>query len=146
MPTVEVTCPEGVFEGELLHVEYEGASFAVHVPQGVHSGATFAVELETLPLEPEPEYELKPAEPKAEELGTAGPSAEALESELDPPTVSQPAAVPGASAGLSVLMAAVAQRRLSPAKAQALIIVRADPDQIASESRAAHRVQRKRSV
>ena len=62
MPTVEVTCPEGVSEGEVLHVEYEGASFAVHVPPGVQCGYTFAVELETAATqpEPEPEYECPP--------------------------------------------------------------------------------------
>ena len=143
MPTVEVTCPEGVSEGELLDVEYEGAMFAVHVPPGVQSGAMFAVELDIAAMQPEPvpDYELEPAEPGAEALETVRPEAEALESELEPPTVSKPAAVPGAAAGLSVLMAAVAQRRLSPANAQARII---DSVQIAPRSPIAYRVRRKR--
>ena len=74
MPTVEVTCPEGVSEGEVLHVEYEGASFAVHVPPGVQCGFTFAVELETAATqqpEPEPEYEVEPAD--AEAVSAASP-------------------------------------------------------------------------
>jgi len=152
MPTVEVTCPEGVSEGEVLHVEYEGASFAVHVPPGVQCGFTFAVELETAATqpEPEPEYEVEPAEAEADELettgaATAGAAAEALESEPEAPIVSKPAAVPGATAaGLSVLMAAVAQRRLSPANAQALIIVMVDPSPVVSERPAACGVLRKR--
>ena len=146
MPTVEVTCPEGMSEGEVLHVEYEGASFAVHVPPGVQCGYTFAVELETAATqqpEPEPEYEVEPADAKADELetasaATAGAAAQALESEPEAPIVSKPAAVPGATAAsLSVLMAAVAQRRLSPANAQALIIVMVDPSPVVSERRAA---------
>ena len=143
MPTVEVTCPEGVSEGELLDVEYGGASFTVHVPPGVQSGAMFAVELDIAAAQPEPvpDYEIEPAEPEAEELETARPKAEALESELETPTVSKPAAVPGATAGLSVLMAAVAQRRLSPANAQARIF---DPVQIAPRSQISYRVRRKR--
>ena len=151
MPTVEVTCPEGVSEGEVLHVEYEGASFSVHVPPGVQCGYTFAVELETAAtqLEPDPEYEVEPTDAEADELetasaATAGAAAEALESEPEAPVVSKPAAVPGATAAsLSVLMAAVAQRRLSPANAQALIIVMVDPCPVASERPAARGVQRK---
>ena len=125
MPTVEVTCPEGVSEGELLDVEYEGATWSTRVPSGVQSGAMFAVELDIAAAQPEPvpDYDLEPAEPEAEELETARSEAEALESELETPTVSKPAAVPGAAAGLSVLMAAVAQRRLSPANAQARIFL-----------------------
>ena len=135
MPTVEVTCPEGVSEGELLHVEYEGVSFDVHVPPGVQSGSTFAVELETAATQPESEPESRaqalPTTHHHHHAEPAEPEAEALESELEsavaelvigcfaPPTVSQPAGVPGAAAGLSILMAAVAQRRLSPANAQA---------------------------
>ena len=136
MPTVDVTCPEGVSEGELLHVEYEGVSFDVHVPPGVQSGTTFAVELETAATQPESEPESRSQAPPTahhhHHAEPAEPEAEALESELEsavaelvigcftPPTVSQPAGVPGAAAGLSILMAAVAQRRLSPANAQAL--------------------------
>ena len=135
MPTVDVTCPEGVSEGELLHVEYEGVSFDVHVPPGVQSGSTFAVELETAATQPESEPESRaqalPTTHHHHHAEPAEPEAEALESELEsavaelvigcfaPPTVSQPAGVPGAAAGLSILMAAVAQRRLSPANAQA---------------------------
>ena len=145
MPTVEVTCPGGVCEGEMLHVEYEGASFAVHVPPGVQCGSTFAVELETAAtqLEPEPEYEVEPADAEANELetagaATAGAAAEAPASEPEAPIVSKPAAVPGAAAaGLSVLMAAVAQRRLSPANAQAPIIVMVDPNPVVSKRPAA---------
>ena len=92
---------------------------------------------------------LEPADAEAAELETAGAAtadaaAEALESEPEAPVVSKPAAVPGATAvGLSVLMAAVAQRRLSPANAQALIIVMVDPCPVASERPAACGVQRK---
>ena len=130
-------------EGELLDVEYGGASFTVRVPPGVQSGAMFAVELDIAATQPEPvpDYEIEPAEPEAEELDVAGSESEALESELEPPTVSKPAAVPGAAAGLSVLMAAVAQRRLSPANAQARTI---DPGQIAPGSPVAYRCRRKR--
>ena len=135
----------------MLHVEYEGASFAVQVPPDVQCGSTFAVELETAVTqpEPEPEYEMEPADVGVDELETAGAAttdaaAEALESEPEAPIVSKPAAVPGATAAsLSVLMAAVAQRRLSPANAQALIIVMVDPCPVASEMPAACGVPRK---
>ena len=122
MPTVEVTCPEGVSEGEVLHVEYEGASFAVHVPPGVQCGYTFAVELETAATqpEPEPEYEVEPADAEAAELETAGAAtadaaAEALESEPEAPIVSKPAAVPGATAaGLSRVSSMVCPSTRAP--------------------------------
>ena len=56
MITLEVTCPEGVVEGDLLAVERpsDGASFEVPLPAGVESGGAFLVELpeEAPPAEP----------------------------------------------------------------------------------------------
>ena len=45
MITLEVTCPEGVVEGDLLAVERpsDGASFEVPLPAGVESGGAFLV-------------------------------------------------------------------------------------------------------
>ena len=106
-------------EGALLRVEYEGVSFDVLVPPGVHAGATFAVEIAGA-TEPDQEYELEPADPEPERASSAAPVQEEIEFELEPPTISKPAAVPGAGEGLSLLMAAVAERRLSPDNAQAL--------------------------
>lgn len=43
--TIDVVCPPGVGEGELISVNFEGASFNVTVPPGIYENETFAVEL-----------------------------------------------------------------------------------------------------
>ena len=42
---LDVTCPEGVAEGDIIAVEHEGTSFEVPLPPGVEPGAVFQVTL-----------------------------------------------------------------------------------------------------
>ena len=63
---LDVVCPAGIGEGEILQVEHEGQAFDVPVPPGVHEGDTFQVEVPEVsladlslqgpsePVEPEP--------------------------------------------------------------------------------------------
>ena len=44
--TVDVVCPAGVFQGDLITVEHAGQAFEVVVPAGVFEGDGFQVELE----------------------------------------------------------------------------------------------------
>ena len=46
---VEVVCPEGVGEGDMIQVEHCGQSFDVPLPAGVAAGCAFQVELPELP-------------------------------------------------------------------------------------------------
>ena len=48
---VEVVCPEGVGEGDMIQVEHCGQSFDVPLPAGVAAGCAFQVELPEL-IEP----------------------------------------------------------------------------------------------
>ena len=50
---VEVVCPEGVGEGDIIQVEHCGQSFDVPLPAGVAEGCAFQVELPEVEL-PEP--------------------------------------------------------------------------------------------
>jgi hypothetical protein len=45
MPTVDVTCPSGVAEGDTISVSFGDANFNVALPAGVIFGDTFAVEI-----------------------------------------------------------------------------------------------------
>ena len=45
MPTIDVVCPPGVGEGELISITFEEVSFNVEVPAGISANDTFAVEL-----------------------------------------------------------------------------------------------------
>ena len=49
---VEVVCPEGVGEGDMIQVEHCGQSFDVPLPAGVAAGCAFQVELPELPEPP----------------------------------------------------------------------------------------------
>lgn len=45
MVTLDVVCPEGVAEGELISIQHEGQNFEVSVPPGVEPGGSFQVDL-----------------------------------------------------------------------------------------------------
>ena len=87
---VEVTCPDGVGPGDLIHVELDGAAFDVAVPPDVLPGATFQVEYES----------------------------DAAAAAAAPPAPPAPPTEPDTDD--SLLMMAVRERRLTPENAQAL--------------------------
>ena len=115
MLSINVVCPEGVSSGELLHIEHEGHAFDVEVPDGVLPGSMFAVEYEAPAGEPVPAH-AGGSEPISEAPANGGEG----DTEAAEPSDSRPNAVPGASQDASLLMQAVAQKRLSPENAQAL--------------------------
>ena len=55
---VEVVCPEGVGEGDIIQVEHCGQSFDVPLPAGVAEGCAFQVELPEVEL-PEPRCRMR---------------------------------------------------------------------------------------
>ena len=91
MTAVEVTCPNGVGPGDLIHVEHDGVAFSVAVPPEVLPGATFLVE-----------YELADA------------------AAAQPPPQPPPPPPSGPADDDSLLMMAVRERRLTPENARAL--------------------------
>ena len=59
MPTtlLDVVCPEGAGEGQLVTVAHGGQSFDVTVPPGLSAGDEFKVEVEVVDAEPEADPE-----------------------------------------------------------------------------------------
>ena len=95
----ELTVPDGVGEGDVLHVRIDGLSLDVTVPAGVASGETFVFEYER------PDDAVPPPAPET----------------WPPPESSWPS-------GDSLLMAAVRSRRLTPDNAQALTDIMDDDE------------------
>ena len=113
---LDVVCPEGTGEGQLINVEHGGQSFGVTVPKGLSVGGTFQVELALV----EPEAEPEPSLSDFDELAGANDITSLSDDEDDDAGYYGGGDPSAGSAAQAVVSAAVQASRLKPHEAASL--------------------------
>ena len=113
---LDVVCPEGTGEGQLINVEHGGQSFGVTVPKGLSVGGTFQVELALA----EPEAEPEPSLSDFDELAGANDITSLSDDEDDDAWYYGGGDPSAGSAAQAVVSAAVQASRLKPHEAASL--------------------------
>ena len=117
MPTtlLDVVCPEGAGEGQLVTVAHGGQSFDVTVPPGLSSGDAFKVEVEA-----EPEADAEPSMSDFDELANANDIISLSDDDDDGAWYYGGGDPSAGSAAREVVSAAVQASRLKPHEAASL--------------------------
>ena len=117
MPTtlLDVVCPEGAGEGQLVTVAHGGQSFDVTVPPGLSSGDAFKVEVEV-----EPEADPEPSMSDFDELANANDIISLSDDDDDGAWYYGGGDPSAGSAAREVVSAAVQASRLKPHEAASL--------------------------
>ena len=120
MPTtlLDVVCPEGAGEGQLVTVAHGGQSFDVTVPPGLSAGDAFKVEVEVVDAEPEADPE--PSMSDFDELANANDIISLSDDDDDGAWYYGGGDPSAGSAARAVVSAAVQASRLKPHEAASL--------------------------
>ena len=120
MPTtlLDVVCPEGAGEGQLVTVAHGGQSFDVTVPPGLSAGDEFKVEVEVVDAEPEADPE--PSMSDFDELANANDIISLSDDDDDGAWYYGGGDPSAGSAARAVVSAAVQASRLKPHEAASL--------------------------
>ena len=121
MPTafLDVVCPEGAGEGQLVTVAHGGQSFDVTVPPGLSVGDAFKVEVE-VEVEADPEADPEPSMSDFDELANANDIISLSDDDDDGAWYYGGGDPSAGSAARAVVSAAVQASRLKPHEAASL--------------------------